>query len=74
MPMRMREEIYTYYLSDGDTSIEKEVWEKAAQTFQAGKKALDASICWKDLYETEINEKKVLGWFLLLAESLEGAI
>ena len=68
------EEIYTYYLSDGDTSIEKEEWEKAAQTFQAGKKALDASICWKDLYETEINEKKVLGWFLLLAESLEGAI
>ena len=68
------EEIYTYYLSDGDTSIEKEEWEKAAQTFRSGKKVLDASICWKDLYETEINEKKVLGWFLLLAESLEGAI
>ena len=68
------EEIYTYYLSDWDTSATKEEWEKAAQTFQTGKKALDASICWKDLYEEEIREKKVLGWFLLLAESLEGAI
>ena len=68
------EEIYTYYLSDWDTSATKEEWEKAAQTFQTGKKALDASICWKDLYEEEIREKKVLGWFLLLAESLEEAI
>ena len=68
------EEFYTYYLSDRDTSAKKEEWEKAAQTFQRGKKALDASVCWKDLYEEEINEKKVLGWFLLLAESLEGAI
>lgn len=68
------EEIYTYYLSDGDTSVGKEVWEKAAQTFLTGKNALDASVCWKNLYETEIAEKKVLGWFLLLAESLDGAV
>lgn len=66
------EEIYTYYLSDWDTSVEKEEWENAVSTFQTGKKALDASVCWKDLYETEISEKKVLGWFLLLAESLDG--
>ena len=39
-----------------------------------GKKALDVSICWKSLYEEEIAEKKVQGWFLLLAESLEGAV
>lgn len=68
------EEIYTYYLSDGDTSVGKEVWEKAAQTFLNGKRALDSSVCWKDLYETEIAEKKVLGWFLLLAESMDGAV
>ncbi len=68
------EEIYTYYLSDGDTPVEKEEWEKAVQNFQMGKHPLDVSVCWKDLYETEINEKKVLGWFLLLAESLDGAV
>ena len=68
------EEIYTYYLSDGDTSVEKEEWERAGEPFLTGKSALDTFVCWKDLYETEIAEKKVLGWFLLLAESLDGAV
>ena len=68
------EEIYTYYLSDWDTPIEKEEWEKAGQNFLTDKEALDVSICWKSLYETEIAEKKASGWFLLLAESLDGAV
>ena len=68
------EEIYTYYLSDGDTPVTKEEWEKAVQNFLMGKHPLDVSVCWKDLYEDEIKEKKVLGWFLLLAESLDGAV
>ena len=68
------EEIYTYYLSGGDTPVKKEEWEEAVQNFQLGKHPLDVSVCWKDLYEDEIREKKVLSWFLLLAESLEGAV
>lgn len=68
------EGMYTYYLSDWDTPVEKEVWEKAGQNFLIDKEALDLSICWKSLYETEIREKKVLGWFILMAESLDGAI
>ena len=68
------EEIYTYYLSDWDTPALKEEWEKAGQNFLTDKEALDLSICWKSLYETEIREKKVLGWFLLMAESLDGAV
>ena len=68
------EEIYTYYLSDWDTPIEKEEWEKAGQNFLTDKEALDVSICWKSLYETKIAEKKASGWFLLLAESLDGAV
>ena len=67
------EEIYTYYLSGGDTPVGKEEWEQAVQNFQMGKQPLDVSVCWKDLYEDEIKEKKVLGWFLLLAESLDEA-
>ena len=68
------EEIYTYYLSDWDTPVLKEAWEKAGQNFLTDKEALDVSICWKSLYETEIAEKKASGWFLLLAESLDGAV
>lgn len=68
------EAVYTYYLSGGDSPVEKEEWEKAGQIFQNDKEALDLSICWKSLYETEIREKKVLGWFLLMAESLDGAV
>ena len=68
------EELYTYYLSGGDTPVKKEEWEKAIQNFQKGKQPLEVSVCWKNLYETEINEKKVLDWFLLLAESLSGAV
>ena len=68
------EGIYTYYLSDGDTPVLKEAWEKAGQNFLIDKEALDLSICWKSLYETEIREKKVLGWFILMAESLDGAV
>lgn len=68
------EEIYTYYLSDWDTPALKEEWEKAGQDFLTDKEAQDLSICWKSLYETEIREKKVLSWFILLAESLDGAI
>ena len=56
------------------TSVDKEVWERAAQDFRIGKKEMEISICWKDLDKSEIEEKKVLGWFLLLAESLDGAI
>ena len=68
-----QEGIYTYYLTNEDTSVGKEAWENAKQNFLEGKKELEVSICWKNLYEEEIREKKVLGWFLLLAESLEGA-
>lgn len=68
------EEIYTYYLADSDTPVTKEEWEKAPWDFQIGKKALEESIGWKSLYETEIAEKKVPDWFLLLAESLEGEV
>lgn len=68
-----QEGIYTYYLPNEDTSVGKEAWENAKQDFLEGKKELEVSICWKNLYEEEIREKKVLGWFLLLAESLEGA-
>ena len=67
-------ETYTYYLADEDTPVGKDAWEKAGQSFLTGKTALDTSVCWKDLYDTEIAEKKVLGWFLLLADSLNGAI
>lgn len=68
------EETYTYYLPDSDIPVEKEEWENAAQSFLTGKTPLDVSVCWKDVYEAEISEKKVLGWFLLLAESLDGAV
>ncbi len=68
------EAIYTYYLPNMDASVESAVWENAKQTFLTGKEPLSVSICWKDLYEEEIAEKKVLGWFLLLAESLDGAV
>ena len=66
--------IYTYYVPGSDEPVEKDIWEIAKQDFPNGKKALDVSICWKSLYEEEIAEKKVQGWFLLLAESLEGAV
>lgn len=66
--------IYTYYVPNSDESVEKEVWEIVKQDFPNGKKALDVNICWKSLYEEEIDGKKELEWFLLLAESLEGAI
>ncbi len=65
--------IYSYYVPNVDASVEKEAWENTKKDFLEGKRAVDASICWKSLYEEEIREKKVLGWFLLLAESLEGA-
>ena len=65
--------IYKYYLPGLDEPVEKEVWESVKQDFPNGKKALDVNICWKNLYDEEIAEKKVQGWFLLLAESLEDA-
>lgn len=68
------EESYTYYLSGVDTPVDKEAWENAKQTFLEGKEAVDVSIGWKSLYKEEIAGKKVLGWFLLLVESLEEAI
>ena len=68
------EEMYTYYISDGDTPVGKEIWQEAQQTFLTDKETMDVSVCWKDLYETEIAEKKVLGWFLLLAESLDESV
>lgn len=66
--------IYTYYAPGSDEPVEKDVWESLKQDFPNGKKAMDVNICWKSLYEEEIAEKKVQGWFLLLAESLEGAV
>ena len=68
------EETCTYFLPGSDSPVTKEDWENAGKAFLNGKTALDVSICWKDVYETEISEKKVLGWFLLLAESLSGAV
>ena len=68
------EEVYTYYLPDVDTPVEEEEWVRAVENFRNGKQALEVSICWKNLYEDEIMEKKVLDWFLLLAESLDGAV
>lgn len=37
--------------------------EQKTFNFLTDKEAMDLSICWKSLYETEIAEKKVSGWF-----------
>lgn len=67
------EQIYTYYLPNRQMPVTENEWEAARQMFLNEKSITDISLCWRGLYKEEILVKNVQGWFLLLAESLEGA-
>lgn len=65
---------YTYYLPGQEAPVPEAEWEAALSTFLSDKIPVEASVCWKSLYVDEVAAKKVQGWFLLLAESLEESL